>query len=282
MTTPAFTYRFGPRAYDLGSRTFLMGVLNVTPDSFSDGGRYADAESAVRHGLRMVAEGADFIDVGGESSRPGAEPVPADEELRRVLPVITRLRAETSVPISIDTTKPEVAGPALDAGAVIVNDITGLASGPALADVAARSGASMVLMHMKGTPKTMQEAPVYADVMGEIAASLERGVALARSRGVEQVIVDPGIGFGKLLAHNLEILRSLRALDRLGCPILVGPSRKSFLGQITGLEAGERLHATAGAVAVAAMQGAHIVRVHDVREMRQVAQVVDAVLQPTR
>jgi dihydropteroate synthase len=230
----------------------------------------------------MVDQGADFIDVGGESTRPGADPVPLEEELRRVLPVIEQLRARTNVPISIDTTKPGVAQAALDAGAVIVNDISGLRSGPELADVAASRGASMVLMHIKGTPKTMQQAPVYADVMTEIGATLEKGVALARSRGVTQVIVDPGIGFGKLLAHNLEILRSLGALEWLGCPILVGPSRKSFLGQITGLEAPDRLHATAAAVAVAAMQGAHIIRVHDVREMRQVAQVVDAVLQPTR
>jgi dihydropteroate synthase len=259
-----------------------MGVLNVTPDSFSDGGRHAHTDAAVAHGLRMIDQGADFIDVGGESTRPGADPVPLEEELRRVLPVIELLRARSDVPISIDTTKPGVAERALDAGAVIVNDISGLRPGPALADVAASRGASMVLMHMQGTPKTMQQDPVYADLMTEIGAALEEGVLLARSRGVSQVIVDPGIGFGKLLGHNLEILRSLHALDRLGCPVLVGPSRKSFLGQITGLEAGERLHATAGAVAVAAMQGAHIVRVHDVREMRQVAQVVDAVLQPSR
>jgi dihydropteroate synthase len=258
-----------------------MGILNVTPDSFSDGGRHADTSAAVDHALRMIDEGADFIDVGGESTRPGAEPVSLEEELRRVLPVIEQLAARTTIPISIDTYKADVAAPALSAGAVIVNDITGLRAEPRLADVAAEGRASMILMHILGTPKTMQQAPRYGDVLGEISAYLADGVALAHARGVRQVIVDPGIGFGKLLEHNLEIFRSLDVLKRLGCPILVGPSRKSFLGQITGLGPGERLHGTAAAVAVAVMHGANIVRVHDVREMKQVAQVVDAVVHPT-
>lgn len=278
MTTPSSTYRFGQRSYDLRSRTFLMGIVNVTPDSFSDGGRFASADAAVEHALRLIGEGADFIDVGGESTRPGSDPVPPDEELRRVLPVIERLALRTDVPISVDTYRSEVAGPALGAGAVIVNDITGLHGDVRLAGAAAAAGASMILMHMRGTPKSMQDDPRYDDVAGEIASYLGEGIAAALRAGVSQIIVDPGIGFGKLLGHNLEILRRLAELGSLGCPVLVGPSRKSFIGKLTGLPPEERLFGTAASVAVAIMNGANIVRVHDVAAMRQVAQVVDAVV----
>ena len=281
MTTLTSTYRFGTNTYDLRSRTFLMGILNVTPDSFSDGGRYLGRDAAVAHALTMIGEGADFIDIGGESTRPGADAVSAGAEIDRILPVIRMLAPRTSVPISIDTVKPEVAEAALQAGAVIVNDISGLRADPGLAGVAAAHGASMVLMHMQGTPRTMQSAPAYEDVTAEIGAYLEESVSRARSAGVEQVIVDPGIGFGKLLAHNLEIFRSLRFLEALGCPVLIGPSRKSFIGAITGRGPDDRTFGTAAAVAVSILHGANIVRVHDVGAMKQVAQVVDAVVHAT-
>ncbi len=278
MTTLTSTYRFGTSTYDLRSRTFLMGILNVTPDSFSDGGRFLDRDAAVGHALLMIEDGADFIDIGGESTRPGAASVSAQDEIDRVLPVIRMLAGRTKVPISIDTVKPEVAEAALRAGAVIVNDTSGLHRDSRLADVAAAAGASMVLMHMQGTPQTMQKDPRYDDVMGEICTYLEEGVARARAAGVDQVIVDPGIGFGKLLAHNLEILRNLRSLERTGCPVLVGPSRKAFIGAITGLPAEERQFGTAAAVTASIFHGASIVRVHDVKAMKQVAQVADAIM----
>ena len=271
---------FGPVRYDFSSRTYIMGIVNVTPDSFSDGGRWSDPESAVRHGLRLAEEGADILDIGGESSRPGAEPVGADEELRRVLPVVRELARRCPIPISIDTTKAAVADAALGAGAVIVNDISALRGDPLMAPTAARHGAAVVLMHMKGTPRTMQEAPVYGDLIGELCFFFEEAIASAQRAGLERLILDPGLGFGKTAEHNFEILRSLGRFRRFGFPLLVGPSRKSFLGSVLGTGPEDRMEGTAAAVAAAVMNGAQIVRVHDVRAMKRVVQVADAIARP--
>ena len=275
------SYRFGSVQYDLGARTHLMGILNVTPDSFSDGGKYYNHDLAVRRGLEMVEEGADFIDVGGESTRPGSDPVPVEEELRRTIPVIESLAKSAGIPISIDTTKSAVASHALDAGALVVNDISGLRFDPLLADVVARNQASLVLMHMGGTPKTMQEHPEYVDVMASIVEFLREQTRVAGQKGIEQILVDPGIGFGKSVAHNTEIIRRLAELQELGYPVLIGPSRKSFIGKILDLPADERLEGTAAAVAAAIMNGAHVGRVHDLRQMKRVAMTVDAIIHPT-
>ena len=270
-------YTFGSVRYDLAQRTHIMGILNVTPDSFSDGGLYNDVDRAVARALRMVDEGADFIDVGGESTRPGTEPLALEEEVRRVVPVIEQLVKKTGVPISIDTYKSAVAERALQAGAVIVNDISGLHFDSKLSAVASVCGATIVLMHIRGTPKTMQENPQYENVIEEICSYLQEGIECAKSAGIQQVVVDPGIGFGKRLEHNLEILRSLRKFHRFGYPVLVGPSRKSFIGTLLDLPVTDRLEGTAAAIAVSIMNGANIVRVHDVKEMKRVATVVDAI-----
>jgi len=271
-------YNFGSVQYDLSSRTHIMGVLNVTPDSFSDGGRYLNVESAVMRGLEMIEDGADFIDVGGESTRPGAESISIDEELQRVLPVIEGLIKTTKVPISIDTYKSQVAEKALEAGAVIVNDISGLHFDKQLAIVVKRLGATIILMHIKGTPKTMQEQIEYKNVIEDVCMYLQEGVKIAQDAGINQIIVDPGIGFGKDLSHNLEIFRKLSELKRFGYPVLIGPSRKSFIGKILNLTVDQRLEGTAAAVAVSIMNGANIVRVHDVKEMKRVVHVVDAII----
>jgi dihydropteroate synthase len=264
----------------LSQRVHVMGIVNVTPDSFSDGGRYLDADAAIDLGLRLVDDGADLLDVGGESTRPGAEPVPADEERRRILPVIDALAAKASVPVSVDTTKAAVARDALDAGASIVNDVAAGRFDPEMMSLAAARQVPLVLMHMLGEPRTMQHEPRYTDVVGEVAAFLaDRGDA-AISAGVprERIIVDPGFGFGKTREHNLVLLNRMRELRSLGYPILAGTSRKSFIGAtLGGLSAGERLEGTAATVALAVMNGASIVRVHDVREMARVVKMVDAV-----
>jgi dihydropteroate synthase len=254
-----------------------MGIVNVTPDSFSDGGRFLDPKLAVEHCLRLAEDGADILDIGGESTRPGAPEVPVEEEERRVLPVIEAVAARLDVPISIDTSKAEVARAALDAGAAIINDVTAGAD-PALLALAAERDVPVVLMHMKGTPRTMQLEPRYADVLAEIAAFLEARCAAAVAAGVapERLIVDPGIGFGKTVGHNLEILARLHELHALGRPLLVGPSRKSFIGKTLGLDVEERLMGTAAAVTACVLAGAHIIRVHDVAEMRQVCRIADA------
>jgi len=255
-----------------------MGILNITPDSFSDGGRYLDRESAVRRGFEMVEEGADFIDIGGESTRPGSRPVRLEEELERTLPVIERLAKSITVPISIDTYKSEVAERALDAGAAIINDITGLHADPRIAEIASRGNASLVLMHIKGVPQTMQEHPVYENLIEEICTYLDEGTLQAKLKGVHQIIIDPGIGFGKTPEHNLQVLRDLRSFQRFGYPVLVGPSRKSFIGKVLDLPVEKRISGTAAAVAVAVVNGANIVRVHDVKEMKQVVRIVDAIV----
>jgi dihydropteroate synthase len=261
-------------------RTVIMGILNVTPDSFYDGGRYARAEAAVQHALQMVQDGADIVDIGGESTRPGSQPVPEEEELRRVLPVIEAVRGQVDVPISIDTTKSRVAERALQAGACMVNDISGLGFDPRMAEVVARHGALCCVMHIQGTPQTMQRNPQYEDVVRDISRYFEERLALAERAGIprENIWLDPGIGFGKTVEHNLEILRRLREFTAFGLPILIGTSRKSFIGKILGdLPPEERLEGTAATVAIAIMNGANAVRVHDVREMVRVARMTDAV-----
>lgn len=257
-------------------KTLIMGILNVTPDSFSDGGLFNDVDTAVAHGKKMVSDGADVIDVGGESSRPGSAPLSEKEELDRILPVVTRLLHEVSVPISIDTYKPLVADACLQAGAHLINDITGLIN-PEMRKVAVKHNVPVVLMHMMGTPKTMQQNPVYQDMIGEIKVFFQERVATARKAGIQHIIIDPGIGFGKTVEHNLQILKHLGEFKTLSCPILVGPSRKSFIGMITGLSVKERLDGTLAAVTVAVMNGANIVRVHDVNECKRAVQVADAI-----
>jgi dihydropteroate synthase len=272
-------WRVGERAFDVSERTLIMGILNVTPDSFSDGGRFLDADAAVDHGTRIVGDGADIVDVGGESTRPGSDPVPADREIERVVPVISRLvDAVPQVPISIDTRKAEVAAAALDAGATIVNDVSAGRDPEMLGLVAARR-AAVVLMHMKGEPKTMQAAPAYGDVVSEVHEHLRERIEAAELAGVEaeRIAIDPGIGFGKDLEHNLEIMRRIDALLDLGRPVLVGPSRKRFIGTILDLAEDRRLEGTIGAVGWMVARGAHIVRVHDVLEVSRAVRVMDAI-----
>ncbi|NLH99178.1 MAG: dihydropteroate synthase [Chthonomonadales bacterium] len=264
-----------------GRRTLVMGVLNVTPDSFSDGGRYLQKDAALRRALDMAASGADIIDVGGESSRPGAEPVPLEEELRRVLPVIADLAREPGLIVSVDTRKAEVARAAIEAGAAMVNDISAMTADPDMAPVVAASGVAVCLMHMQGTPQTMQVAPAYGDVVTDVREYLRERAAAARAAGIaeDRIIVDPGFGFGKTLEHNLEMLRRLREFTDLGYPILVGTSRKSMLGALLGGAPPEdRTEGTAATVALAVANGASMVRVHDVREMWRVVCVADAVV----
>ncbi len=270
-------YRFGDVEYDFAARSHLMGIVNVTPDSFSDGGLWFDEDAAVAHAVAMVEEGADILDIGGESTRPGAEPVSEEEEIRRVIPVLRRLARTVAVPLSVDTSKRAVAEQALGEGATIINDVTGLSADRSLAELAAAHGATIVLMHMQGTPRTMQAAPHYRNLIAEVGAFFEERIGWAAEAGVGQIILDPGIGFGKTLAHNLELLRNLRAFGHFGRPLMVGPSRKSFIGALLDLPVDERLEGTAGAVAAAILHGAQILRVHDVRAMKRVATVVDAI-----
>jgi len=268
------------RTLVLGPRTLVMGVLNVTPDSFSDGGRYLDAEAAVRRALEMEAAGADIIDIGGESTRPGSEPVSAETELARVLPVVEGLRGRLKIPISIDTQKARVAEAALAAGAEMVNDVSALRADPVLAEVVRRARAPLVLMHMRGRPKTMQRRPFARDVMADVTRGLREALVRARRGGIprSRVILDPGIGFGKSMEQNCELLARLPELARLGCPLLVGTSRKAFLGALAGGAPEERrAWGTAASVTAAVLGGAHMVRVHDVAEMVQVVRVADGI-----
>ncbi len=256
-----------------------MGIVNVTPDSFSDGGRFLDPDAAVRHARALVAEGADLVDVGAESTRPGARPVSAAEEQDRLLPVLERLLADPPCPVSVDTAKPEVADAALALGAHMVNDVTGLAAGPALARVCARHGAALCLVHMQGTPATMQAAPHYEDLLGEIRGRLAEAVATAEAAGVapDALCLDPGIGFGKTVAHNLTLLKRLDALAPIGKPVLVGPSRKSFLGALLEAPPDQRLEGTLAACVAAVWAGAHLLRVHDVAAVRRAVRVAEAI-----
>ena len=269
------------RLIEFPDRPLLMGVVNVTPDSFFDGGRYLDAAAAVAHAVRLVEEGADLLDIGAESTRPGADIVNEAEEHRRAIPVVAAVARAVTVPISIDTSKAVVARAALDAGAILVNDVTALRGDPAMVDVVARTGAGIVLMHMHGTPRTMQQAPHYDDVVGEISEFFEERIRFAMAHGIvrRQIILDPGIGFGKLLMHNLTLLAQLRRFVQFECPLLVGVSRKAFLGQLVNRSVQERQWATAAAVAMAVDRGAGILRVHDVRAMKDVVQVAAAISQ---
>jgi dihydropteroate synthase len=270
----------GGRALALGDRTLVMGILNITPDSFADGGLHADAGRAVAAGLQMVADGADILDIGGESTRPGADPLGADEELRRVLPVVERLAAETTAVISIDSYKARVAREAIARGAAIVNDISGLQYEPELANVVADTGAALVLMHTRGRSRAMYELAVYDDVPAAVARELEAAIGRAAARGVprEAIVLDPGFGFAKRAEHSYEALARLDRLAGLDRPILSGPSRKSFLKDALGERApSEREWGTAAAVAASVLFGAHIVRVHGVRAMADVVRVSDRI-----
>lgn len=264
-----------------GRRALVMGIINTTPDSFSDGGQHYAKEAAIEHGLRLAAQGADILDVGGESARPGATPVSADEERRRTTPVVAELVRQCSVPVCIDTNKATVAAAALDAGAVMVNDITALRD-PGMASLVARAGVALVLMHMQGEPRTMQKNPVYRNVMREIASFLRRAMAKAAAAGVDldRIIIDPGIGFGKTLEHNLEIFRRLPVLASLGRPILMGCSRKSLIGNVLGLPVNERLTGTVALNVLSIAGRASIIRVHDVKEAVEAARMTAAVLSP--
>jgi dihydropteroate synthase len=267
----------------LGERTLIMGVLNVTPDSFSDGGLFLDVSAAVARALEIERTGADILDIGGESTRPGARPVSADVELQRILPVLQKLRGRLKIPISVDTSKAEVAEAAAAAGAQILNDVTALRRDPRLADVARRRKLPLVLMHMRGEPRTMQKGPFARDVLRDVAAGLRLAVTRACRAGIprSQLILDPGIGFGKTFEQNFELLGRLPELARLGFPLLVGASRKKFIAEaIGGSPANDRQWGTAAAVTASILQGVHIVRVHDVAEMLQVARLADTVLQP--
>ncbi len=272
-------FRCRGRLLDLAETTRIVGIVNVTPDSFSDGGRYVDPGAAIDQAMRLVDEGADIVELGGESSRPGATAVPAQEELDRVVPVLRPLRAALAIPLAIDTYKPEVAQVVLDEGADLINDIYGVRGEGGMAEVVARAGAGLVIMHMKGTPREMQIDPYYDDVVGEVLAFLQDRVAFSEDVGVdpEAIIVDPGLGFGKRMEDNLVLLRSLHEFHRLGKPIMVGPSRKSFIGKVLDLPVEERREGTAACVAAAILQGAAFVRVHDVRPAKRMVTMLDAI-----
>jgi dihydropteroate synthase len=261
-----------------------MGVLNVTPDSFSDGGKYFETHWAVERALAIEKAGADILDVGGESTRPGSEGISVEQELARVRPVLKALDSRLKIPVSIDTLKAAVAEAAIDAGAQIINDVTGLKADAALAKVAARYRVPIVLMHMRGQPRTMQKGPFARNVVRDVIAGLQRSIAVALRAGVpkSQIVIDPGIGFGKSFKQNYELIARLPELRKLGCAILIGTSRKGFLGDTLGKPAGERVWGTAATVAASILNGAHIVRVHDVEEMAQIARVADRVLEAAR
>jgi dihydropteroate synthase len=281
VTAPANCWQCGDTTFDLDERTLIMGIVNVTPDSFSDGGSYYEPHAAINHGLRLIEDGADILDVGGESTRPGASPVTAESEINRVIPVIEGLRRRApGIPISIDTSKAAVALRAIDAGASIINDITALQADPAMAAVASRTGAAVVLMHMQGTPKTMQRAPHYGDVVSEVRDFLEYRMEEAISLGIvrQRIVLDPGIGFGKSLRHNLALIARLDELTSLSRPILIGASRKSFIGKILDLPVEDRLEGTATVLTAAILKGARIVRIHEARSMARVVRMADALM----
>jgi dihydropteroate synthase len=274
-----YSIRCRKRTLILGKRTLLMGVLNVTPDSFSDGGLFLNKEKAISHGLRMVEEGADIIDIGGESTRPGSKPLELEEELRRVIPVIEFITKEVNVPISIDTYKSNVAQRAIEAGAKMINDISGLHLDPSLAKVAAKEDVPLVLMHIRGTPETMQKDVHYDSLFSEILQYLKDSIQRAESAGLDprQIIIDPGIGFGKTVEDNLLIIKNLYEFRILGKPILLGTSRKSFIGKILNTEAGDRLEGTLSSIAIGVLNGAHIIRSHDVLQAKKAIAVADAI-----
>ncbi len=282
MSRPELTWDLpGGRRLTLGRRTLIMAAVNVTPDSFSDGGLFYEPQRAVEHALELAEQGADILDIGGMSTRPGSEPVSPQEELQRVLPVIQRLAAACDKPISIDTYRASVAQAALEAGATIINDITALQGDPRMPELAARSGAGVVLMHMQGRPRDMQKNPTYQDVVAEVRDFLAQRAQAAQAAGVarRRIVLDPGIGFGKTFDHNLQLIKGLPALVELGYPVLVGASRKAFIGHLTGREDPlERLNGTIAVHVLAAALGAHIVRVHDAGPLREALAVSDAVM----
>ena len=276
----SYTFRAREKTVELGERTRLMGVVNVTPDSFFDGGRFLERSQAIEHSLSLVEAGADILDLGADSSRPGAESVPVGEELDRLLPVLQEVRKQVRVPISVDTSKPAVAREALKEGADIVNDITAFRCDPEMPRIVSEWDAGVVLTHMRGTPKTMQDSPFSENILEEIQTDLKVAISKASQNGIarERIIIDPGIGFGKNLEDNCRILNRLSFLESFRLPILIGTSRKSFLGKMLDQPAAERIWGTAASVVVAILRGVHIVRVHDVVEMNQVAQVTDVIL----
>ena len=273
----------GGKILHLSKRTHIIGILNITPDSFSDGGLYFRQDRAIARAVEMVEEGADIIDIGGESTRPYADPVDEDEEMRRVIPVIEKLSGEISVPISIDTTKATVAEAAIRVGAQIVNDISALHFDPRMAAIVAKYRSGVILMHMKGSPKDMQNNPEYTDIIGEIVEYLNQSILTALGAGISQdkIIVDPGIGFGKKWPDNFLIINRLNEFQTLNCPLLVGVSRKSFIGKALGLPEEERIMGTAAAITASILNGVHIVRVHDIKEMAQVVNIADRIKNAT-
>lgn len=275
-----FLFRARDREFELGEKTLVMGVVNVTPDSFSDGGRFLNAEAAVEHGLSLVRQGADVLDIGGESSRPGACVVAAQEELERVLPVIEGIRKASDVPLSVDTCKSQVAEAAVRAGAEIINDISSLRFDPGMAELASLSQAGVVLMHMRGNPQTMQQLPPSKDILKEVESDFVLAVRRAAESGIarDRIILDPGIGFGKTPQDNLRILHRLNRFQCLGFPLLVGTSRKSFIGHVLEKPVDERIPGTIASTVAAVMNGAHVVRVHDVFEVQQAVRLTDAIL----
>jgi dihydropteroate synthase len=279
ISEQSFSVEWSEFSLNLGARTHVMGILNVTPDSFSDGGRFFRREQAIEQGLAMARDGADIIDVGGESTRPYSERITKEEELDRVIPVVEGIRKELRIPISVDTLKAEVAREALRAGASMVNDISALRFDPGMTALVAEANIPVVLMHMKGTPDSMQDKPVYRNLIQEIIDFLEAAVDRAVQGGIrrEMVIVDPGIGFGKTFDHNLEIIRELSRFRCLGRPVLLGSSRKAFIGHILDRPAHERDPGTMATVAAAVMNGAHMVRVHDVKRAVETVRVIDAI-----
>ncbi len=285
FTRARYRVRLPSRTLQLGERTLIMGILNVTPDSFYTGGRYPDAQSAVTRGFELEQAGADILDIGGESTRPGADPITADEEIARVLPVLEGLQGKLRIPISLDTQKVLVAETGLRMGVQMINDVSGLRSDPGLGDLVKSRGVALILMHMRGSPKSMHKGPFARDVMRDIAQGLRASVACAHRAGIpkSKLLLDPGIGFGKNYKQNFEALARLPELGRLGYPLVVGPSRKMFIGWALGGKgqvwpAEKRQWGTAAAVTTAILNGAHIVRVHDVTEMAQVARIADSVL----
>jgi dihydropteroate synthase len=285
-----FRLRLRSRTLTLGERTLVMGVLNITPDSFSDGGEYLDEEAAVARALQLERDGADILDIGGESTRPGATPITPEEEIRRILRVIQILSGKLKIPMSVDTRRAEVAKVALEEGAEIVNDVSGLRTDPRLTEVARRARAPLILMHMRGTPQIMQRGPFSRNIIRDVKSGLRESMARAKRAGISkaQILLDPGIGFGKTFEQNFELLAKLPEFARLGYPIVVGTSRKSFLGKALAEPGGasapseERLLGTAATVTASILGGAHIVRVHDVAEMARVARVADHILNAVR
>lgn len=272
----SYSYRFRKTTYDLGSRTHIMGVLNVTPDSFSDGGKFLKTEDAVTHAKQMAEDGADFIDVGGRSSRPGSEEISVKEELDRVIPVIKALKKELKIPVSVDTYRSQVADEALTNGACIVNDISAFNFDSAMPKVAAKHKASCILMHIKGDPKNMQENPVYDDLIAEVLLYFENAVWKAIIAGIDQLIVDPGIGFGKTVEHNLTLIKYMYEIKKLDCPVMIGVSRKSLIDKISHADIDDRLSGTTALNTISVLNGVNILRVHDVKEAVQAARIIDA------